>query len=77
MKILSDFGRNTVTVFESSGAEVAVPAFSLLEGDPGAAYSLFFSSSAAAVVMTAFYLAVILFSGKGYDDENSGNHSGV
>ena len=40
-------------------------------------YSFLFSSSAAAVMMIAFYLAVILFSGRGRKNERDGNHSGV
>lgn len=77
IKILSGFGGSAVSVFEPAEAIKAVPAFSLFSGDPGSAYSLFFSSSAAAAVMVIFYLAVVLLSGRGCSDENSGNHSGI
>ncbi len=78
MKILSDCRGTAVSVFEPADLSAkTAPLFHLFTEDPGAAYSLFFSSSAAALAMAVFYLAVVLFAKRGYSDESSGNHSGI
>lgn len=77
IKILSVYAGGAVSVFETAGVTEAAAVFSPFSGDLNSAYSAFYSSTAAAVAMIVFFAAVILFSGRGQNNESDGNHSGV
>lgn len=82
IRILLHYSSDTIFVFESAELPAAgltgLQSINIFFADGTASlYSFLFSSSAAAVMMIAFYLAVILFSGRGQKNERDGNHSGV
>lgn len=82
IRVLLRFRSGTVLVFESADLPVfEIPGLASLDifsaGGAASVYTFIFSSAAAAVMMVGFYLAVILFSGRGQRNEGDGNHSRV